>query len=357
MTKVCLITDTHWGARGDNLHVIANFKRFYDHVFFPTLDKHNIKNVIHLGDLLDRRKYINFYTAQQMQNIFIKPLVDRQIQTNIIVGNHDVFYKQTNQLNSIQALQLDKNPGVCVHTTAVVEQIGKTKVLLLPWINDDNRQFAEHYLQTAECQYVFGHLEINGFPTHAGAVCDFGYDQNVFGNFNHVFSGHFHLKCTRGNITYLGAPYELSWSECDDPKGFHILDLETGELEFIENPYKLFYKLNYNDLTIPQHSYLKFNPEHLTGTYVKILIEKKARPTVFATFLERIEKANPIDVMVIENVVVLETINAESIDIAETEDTLSALHKSVDLTEGASDPEHIKQILTELYQQALESQN
>ena len=59
--KYALITDTHFGVRNDSQILLEYQKKFYDEIFFPYLDKNDIKHIVHLGDLVDRRKSINFW--------------------------------------------------------------------------------------------------------------------------------------------------------------------------------------------------------------------------------------------------------------------------------------------------------
>ena len=102
--KIALITDTHWGARGDSLTFLNYFRKFYDNVFFPYLEEHNIKTLIHLGDVVDRRKFINFKILNDLRTNFIERLWKMGVDTHIIIGNHDTFHKNTNELNSLQEI-------------------------------------------------------------------------------------------------------------------------------------------------------------------------------------------------------------------------------------------------------------
>ena len=58
--KFAILNDTHCGVRGDMIEMSKYQGRFYNEVFFPYLDEHDIKHIVHLGDYFDRRKYINF---------------------------------------------------------------------------------------------------------------------------------------------------------------------------------------------------------------------------------------------------------------------------------------------------------
>ena len=62
--KIALLNDTHFGARNDSPAFLDYFMRFYNEIFFPYLKDNNIKTLIHLGDVVDRRKFINFKTSE-----------------------------------------------------------------------------------------------------------------------------------------------------------------------------------------------------------------------------------------------------------------------------------------------------
>ena len=92
---VALITDTHFGARNDNQIVQSHINQFFGEVFFPYLEEHNIKDVVHLGDLMDKRKTVSFLTLNNLRKNFMDRLHDNTIMTHILVGNHDSYYKNT----------------------------------------------------------------------------------------------------------------------------------------------------------------------------------------------------------------------------------------------------------------------
>ena len=102
--KIALITDTHFGARNDSQIFTDHFMKFYNDIFFPYLEENDIKTLIHLGDLVDRRKYINYVTLNSIRRDFIFRLGDMGVDTHIIIGNHDTYYKNTNRINAVQEL-------------------------------------------------------------------------------------------------------------------------------------------------------------------------------------------------------------------------------------------------------------
>ena len=106
--KIALITDTHWGVRNDNIAFMDNSKKFLDEVFFPYLDANNIRTVVHLGDLVDRRKYINMQTATRLRIDFLDKLANRGLDVHMIAGNHDTYFKNTNTVNALRELVVGK---------------------------------------------------------------------------------------------------------------------------------------------------------------------------------------------------------------------------------------------------------
>ena len=227
--KVALVTDTHWGARNDSKVFAKYFSKFWKETFFPYIDKHNIDHIIHLGDIVDRRKYINYVTADNLKKDFINPLIQRDIKFWCLIGNHDIYYRNSLEINALDQLYgVDKNINLISKPKEIT--IDGCKLLLMPWICQNNWNDSWEAIKKSKSQIMMGHLELNGFEMHKGAVCETGLDLQEFSKFDMVLSGHFHHRSSSDNIYYLGAPYEITWSDYQDPKGFHIFDTQTREL-------------------------------------------------------------------------------------------------------------------------------
>ena len=245
--KIALITDTHWGVRNDNIAFMDNSKKFLDEVFFPYLDANNVRTVVHLGDLVDRRKYINMQTATRLRIDFLDKLANRGLDVHMIAGNHDTYFKNTNSINALHELVVGKYNFTIYDQLPKEVEFDSATVLMLPWICDENREVCLHKIKTTPAQIVMGHLELAGFEMYRGSIVSHGDDRHIFDRFDMVLSGHYHHRSSDGTIHYLGSHAEFTWSDYDDRKGFHILDTETRDLTFIENPYKMFAKVWYDD--------------------------------------------------------------------------------------------------------------
>jgi DNA repair exonuclease SbcCD nuclease subunit len=348
--KIALITDTHWGVRNDHLAFLDNNKRFLDEVFFPYLDLHGVSTVIHLGDLVDRRKYLNINTAKRLRDDFISPLHARNIRAHLIIGNHDTYYKNTNSINSIR--EFYENDFRIYESAEVVEFDG-VPILFIPWICDDNREETLELIRNTDAQIAMGHLEIAGFEMYRGSPVSHGDDRSLFNKFDLVCSGHYHHRSSNGNIHYLGSHGEFTWSDYDDPKGFHIFDTETRELAFIENPFRMFRKVWYNDKDTSTEELLDRDWKKYNGCYVKLIVQNKDNPMNFDLFTTKLYEASPIEVIIVEDHRNMDAID-ESDLLDEAEDTLTILSKYIGTIESNVDNKDLDKLMRSLYHEALQ---
>ena len=344
--KIAIITDTHFGARNDNQNFSDFFFKFYDEIFFPTLIERGITTCIHMGDVMDRRKYVSYKTATDFRKGFINRFKELNIDLHITVGNHDTYYKNTSEVNSMEELA---GFGT-IYTDPKVVKFDDTPILLMPWINANNYDKSMHALKTAKSDILMGHLEIAGFAmTGQGMVSANGWEKEHFKRFETVFSGHFHHKNDDGQIYYLGTPYELFWNDCDDPKGFHIFDTGTRELERIVNPLTIFKKIYYDD---SQNDYSKHSVEKYKDHYVKVIVVNKKDLYQFDQFIDRVLKTDCHEVKIIEDFSDLDA-NTVSDDIVEnTEDTMTLLSKYIEELDTSLDKGRLTSLQRQLYTEA-----
>lgn len=352
--KIAIINDTHFGARNDNQVFADYFKRFYDNVFFPTLKERDIKTIFVVGDLIDRRKYINFVTLNNVKDTFMDPAFEAGIEVHVAVGNHDTYYKNTNKVNSVRSLFADsKYTNLHIYEEEPVEfDYDGTKVMLAPWIAADNYETSVKAFHETDAQILFAHLEIQGFEMLKGQVCTHGFNKKDFSKFDAVYSGHFHHPSTTDNITYMGAPYEMNWADFGGKRGFHIFDTDTREMEFIQNPYEIFKKVFYDDKDVTVEDIANLDINQLTGTYVKVIIKDKNNPYLFDLFLDRLQQAGAADIKVVEDHMNLDLVDDEDL-IDEAQDTHTILNQYVDSIETQVSKDKIKKMITDLYHEAM----
>ena len=321
--KIALLNDTHFGCRNDSPAFIKYQNRFYDELFFPYLIENKIDTLIHLGDVVDRRKFINFNTAHNFQQKFWKRLWDLKIDTHIILGNHDTYYKNTNKVNSIQQLctSFDGINEPWIYEGPKEIELGGCRMLFLPWICDDNYEDSIHAIDHSTADICFGHLEIKGFEMHKGHMNMHGLDKEQFKRFEKVMSGHFHKKSDDGHIFYLGTPYQIYWNDDKCPKGFHIFDTETRELERIINPHTIFKKVYYDDSNGQDYNFNQI--KDLKDKYVKLIVVNKKDLYMFDKFVDKVlTESKAHDVKIIEDFSDLKAENVKN-EIIENPETIA----------------------------------
>ncbi len=352
--KIALLNDTHFGARNDSPAFLDYFMRFYNEVFFPYCKEHNIKTLIHLGDVVDRRKFINFKTAHTFRNDFMRRLWSEEIDTHIILGNHDTYYKNTNKVNAISELctTYDQKNEPWIYEKATTKNFDGLDILLIPWICDENYDDSIHEIEDSTAEIALGHLEIKGFEMHSGHVNMQGLDKAIFHRFEKVISGHFHKKSDNGQIYYLGSQYEITWADYKCPKGFHIFDTDTRELTRVPNPIRIHKKLIYND---KENDYYKKDLSHYKESFVKVFVSNKTNDDMFNNLIDKLH--NTIDtheVNIIEDLNTDITASVKEDILEQGEDTLTFLGNYVEQVDTDLDKQKLKNVVKDLYTEASE---
>ena len=347
--KIALLNDTHFGCRNDSPAFIEFQNKFYNDLFFPYLQKENITTLIHLGDVVDRRKFINHNTADNFKRVFWNKLDELGIDTHVIIGNHDTYYKNTNKVNALQNLELNKKCKV--YLTAETVTFDNLPILFIPWICDDNQQESISTIENSQSTIAMGHLEIKGFEMHNGHMNEHGLEKSMFKRFEKVMSGHFHKKSDDGHIYYLGTQYEMTWSDYNCQKGFHIFDTDTRELTRVENPNKIFKKIIYNDKDI---NYDTYDITDYDRSFIKLYISNKTDNDMYERLMDRFyNHINIHAVDVIEDPTDIGASVREDI-LDQGEDTLTFLGNYIEQIETDVDKQKLKQFAKELYMEASE---
>ena len=336
--KVAILNDTHCGIRNSSDIFLDNAEKFYADVFFPYLLEHNIRHIIHLGDYYDNRKFINFRALNRNRNHFLKPLRELGITMDIIRGNHDTYYKNTGELNSLKELLGHYMNEVTIIHEPTVMDYGSMKLGLMPWIDLENEKQSMDFLSNAKCDWICGHFEIAGYEMMKGIKNDHGLDRSIFKRFEHVLSGHFHTKSKQDNITYLGSQMEFFWNDAHDKKYFHILDTATRELLPIRNPHTLFNRIRYDDTGT---DYLHYPLDNIDGKFIKVIVINKSDSFTFDRFIDRINNREILELKIAEN---FNEFVGENVDdsVVSVDDTSTLLNSYIDGVDTDLDKDRIK---------------
>lgn len=347
--KVALLTDTHFGARGDSPVFLDYFCRFYDEVFFRELFRRGIRQAIHLGDLVDRRKYINWVVADKLRARYINGCSRNGVNTIIIPGNHDCPFKNTLDSNAVRTM-LEGNPWFTIMDEPCIDEIEGEPIAFLPWICQDNEEDTRRVIAHGAKSGIacMGHLELAGFEMYRGQFMEHGVDPAEYAGFGKVMSGHYHHKSSKGNVHYLGAPYEMTWADYDDERGFHIYDTDTMALEFVPNPLVMFRKVHFEDglqLTDAEGA-------ELEQKIIKLIVPADHDPYALERFHARLDSFGPADIQVVDDHLNLDVEVDSSVvsEVSNTRQVIGEVVKELDV------PDHVRSglhdFLMEIHEEA-----
>ena len=343
--KIAIITDQHFGARKNSKLLHDYFLKFYNNVFFPTLEEQGITTVVDMGDTFDSRKGIDFSALSWAKNNYYDKLHEMGVNVHTIVGNHTAYYKNTNQVNAVDLL-LREYDNVTVYSEPTEVMLGKLSTLFIPWINQENEKRTLKLIQDTSCKCAMGHLELQGFRVNNQIVMEHGLESKLFDKFSRVYSGHYHTRSDNGVVFYLGNPYEIYWNDVNDKRGFTIFDTETLIHEPVNNPYRMFYNIYYEDT-----NYQTFDTREFENKIVRIIVRKKTDTKKFEKFVDKLYTSNVSELKVVENFAIQES---EEFEAFESEDTLSILNRYIEEAEVSLDKSIIQKMIQEIYQEACE---
>ena len=348
--KIPFINDTHFGARNDSPVFLDYSLDFFENQFFPYCKENNVTEIVHLGDFLDRRKYVNFNTLTRVREKFVEPLEQMGITIHCILGNHDTYFRNTNKVNSLREV-FSNAESFKVYEKPEIVRLDGIPFSFVPWMNKENYQESVDFIKSKSANYLCGHFELNGYEVMRGVKFDGGMDPSILAKYSMVLSGHFHSKHTKGNVHYLGTQYQLTFSDLNEKKGFHVFDTETTDLEFIENTRRLFHSFVYDDEAIDAMKYMTADYSEYKDKFVKVFVANKKFPFTFDKVLDKLYTAQPANVQVVEDI--QEDIGEEErVDLAKG--TLDIIYEEIDSLSGeVENPSELKKIFKDIYMEAI----
>tara|TARA_B100001093_G_C26716884_1_gene966052 strand:+ start:128 stop:1189 length:1062 start_codon:yes stop_codon:yes gene_type:complete len=346
--KIAILNDTHCGVRNASEIYLNNAEQFYNDVFFPKLEEEGIKHILHLGDYYDHRKFVNFKALTHSRKYFLNILREKHITMDIIPGNHDVYYKNTNELNSLKECLGHYMNEVNIIMEPEVKKYGSLNIALLPWICAENYEHSMEFVKNCKADWLGGHLELKGFEVLRGLKAPEGMDPKIFNKFEMVLSGHYHCSSRKDNIWYLGSQLEFTWNDAHDPKYFHIVDTETREITKVLNPHTLYYRIYYDD---KKKDYQDFDTSVLKDKFVMVVVVNKTDGFVFDKFIDRIQNEQIHELKIAENFneFMGDNVDDEGLTI---DDTFKLMDDYIDNVNTELDKDRIKTEMRELMNEA-----
>jgi DNA repair exonuclease SbcCD nuclease subunit len=349
--KIAMITDIHFGVRNDSHFFHDNLFKFIEGVFLPYIEENEIKTLLILGDTWDRRKYVNFYTLNDVRKRFFDKLSQLGVAVKIIYGNHDVYFKNTNDVNSIDLL-FDSYQNVEVVNDYKVFDFDGLKVGMISWIHNENLEESLEWISTVECDVLCGHFEIKNFEMIKGQYCEHGFEPSIFDRFEYVFSGHFHVINNDGRIFYIGNPNQTNWSDYGLKKGFHVFDTESRSIKFIENPFTVYEKYHYDEsIDLLSFDYDRFE-DKIVRVYVNSFDISNRRK--FDLFIDKISQVSfSVDIQEIDPA--FNQIDPDGEIEVQYTDTMSLIEQYIEsINSDGIDKKKLRSYFSDIYNEAIE---
>lgn len=322
--------DLHAGVRdGNELVMDFQLKYLIDMVIKYCLEN-QIKTIIQLGDVWEVRRATNNNVSDRWKREFFDVLEHHGIVLITIVGNHDTYYKNRINPNYSNTL-LSKYKKIWVIDEPTEMTLNDTKYAFIPWICKSNHDACIAMITNTDAEVVVGHFEIKGARLNATSVCEDGLPMETFARFKLVMSGHFHSQGEYGNIRYAGTPYETTWTDYGEAKGFWTSGTDTNELTFHRNDNPLHIKITYveeNDMSVVFDQDLK-------NKYVKVTVESREDFKKYEKWLMKLETMGMFDLKIVEPMMALDSdesdieVDVENLDVAKTEDMMVQYIKDV----------------------------
>lgn len=321
-SKVAIVTDIHFGVNKNSEIFLNSSIKFFKEQFVPYLEKEKIKKILILGDVFDNRNNINVRISDEVYNLFINTL--NKFDITILIGNHDIYYKTSNEIHSLKLLNHLNN--VEVIDTICHKEIFGVNALFCPWIVNYNDPNIIKMFDESDAEILFGHFDIIGFYLNNSRISTEGLESEVFLKFKKVFSGHYHTPSSKfigkTEIIYVGSPYQMTRNDMRDIKGFIVLDMATFKYKRIPNDVSLkFISIDYPE--IPER-------EEIEGNIVDVNIsidKKDIVGNIIDKYIEKIEKCNPSEKVNVN----LNVINTSNSDFEDMKHKITSIKDLIEL--------------------------
>jgi DNA repair exonuclease SbcCD nuclease subunit len=275
--KVLLFSDIHWGKSKDSDIKLEITNEFIDWIIFFCKER-NIKDIFFLGDWFDNRTSISVKTFNSSYEA-LKKISSNGLRIYKLVGNHDCYFKDSCELNSIKPFS--DIPGVTTINELTKVHFSKSNKygLFAPWGKFNNNT-------TEKFDIVFAHLSFIGAQLNSSSIEQVGYNpETLFNICPKIITGHLHINkeysFKNGLIKSIGCPFELDWGDYENEKGIYVLDTNTLDLSFIKNTLnpihvKLFWsriKAKIEDISKIRGNFVKFivDEEYKYDQIIKVI--------------------------------------------------------------------------------------
>lgn len=287
-----VLGDMHIGARKSSPAFHEYFRKSLSDMF-EYMEENGIRHIVQVGDMFDVPSHLTTFASSFIKEHFLNVLVERNIELLVIIGNHDCYYRDKVSLNTIsEVLEPYNNPLFKIITVPQDVSFGGIDVACFPWICRETQAETTRLIEKSKSKIAVGHFEFMGFEYHRGTVSTVGHSHSDYSKFDLVISGHYHTHSIRDNVHYTATPYELTWVDYKDPKGFWVFD--GSEMKRVLNKRSMFHVWEYPE---------EFTQSDIEGAIHRIKVgSTDAKTKEFIAYKDRMVSFKPA-----EDVKVLET--------------------------------------------------
>ncbi|QPI18008.1 recombination endonuclease [Pectobacterium phage POP12] len=234
--------DLHIGLRNDQ-------EWYHEHLYNLLVKavKHakskGINDIVQSGDFFDVRKATTQTTMNFVRNRVEPLLRENEMHMWVLVGNHDLQFKNKIQPNAPREILAKYDVFTIVDSPTTIGD-GDSKIDLIPWICEENSADIFKFIAKSTSKYCMGHFELAGFYFYKNSRADHGLEADFLKKYDKVWSGHYHHANEGDNVFYIGTPLTMTANDEDENRGFYEWN-GTSELKFIQADHTLHKKIIY----------------------------------------------------------------------------------------------------------------
>jgi DNA repair exonuclease SbcCD nuclease subunit len=280
--KLIIFSDFHWGKNKDSELKVAGNEQFIDWLIAKCNTK-GVKNLIFMGDWHENRNSLSVKTFNKSYES-IKKISEAGITLYMLVGNHDSYFKDNIETNSL--VTFNDLPGIHVITVPTDIEFMGSKGVMVPWDTYDDIK--------GKYDVMFGHFEFAGGSFNNVMTCKHGISGSKLTTIAPlVFSGHFHLRkeypYKHGKIVTVGCPLQLDWGDYGDDKGIYLLNSDLS-YEFIHNDVSSNYvKIKVSDIINGSYKF-----DNIENNYVSLVVDRNLEFDKIIDILSVIDSKKPL---------------------------------------------------------------
>lgn len=337
--KILHLGDFHLGVKADDPWM-QGVQRDAIQQAIEISKKNKIKRWIQYGDWFDVRKAIT-HNCMEFSREIVKMITEAGIEVDVIIGNHDMHYKNKLTPNSVTEL-LSQYENITVYEHPTTVSYDGVDIDLIPWMCEENTTEILSFIKNSGSPYCVGHWELNGFYYYRG-MKSHGLEPDFLKSYRQVWSGHFHTISEAGNVKYIGTPYTITAGDENDPRGFWIFDTAKESMDFVPNTTTWHRKIYYPNKGLKVEDYKNLS--------VRVIIEKvdKDLPKFEAELEKVVHELRTVSR--VDN-----SVEAEDGEEIEVKNMLSLMEDYIDAIDSAS-AEDIKALKSYAKQLYIEVQN